>query len=232
VQQNWERRHPFVALEEHTISSMLQPVFPSNRLESFTLLTAGNCNTNYTFTIAGLNERFMLRIYVRDKQACQKDRDLFQLIQAHVPIPELLYTHIGNQPTNCTDGSDKSDVDNITYSVMKWVDGELFSDILARRDMKAIPECAYDIGKILATIGSYTFPQSGFFGPGLTIAEPLLANGRDLVLLYLKNILFQQSAGQQLGKDLTTRLWQFVNEHAAYLDALDGSTSLVHSDFM
>lgn len=225
------RRHPFIALEEQTISSMLHPLFPDQHLESFKLLTAGHCNTNYTFTIAGLNDRFVLRVYVRDRQACQKDRDLFQLIRERVPIPELLYTHIGNQSISNVDSIEKSNISNITYAVMKWVNGELFSDILARRDMKAIPECAYDIGRILATIGSYTFPLSGFFGPELTIAEPLSGSGRELVLSYLENLLFQQRTGQRLSAGLTTRLWKLVNKNTAYLDVLDGVASLVHSDF-
>jgi hypothetical protein len=99
MEQNWERRHPFVALEERTISSLLQPVFPGKQLASFELLTAGKCNTNYTFTFWGSAERFVLRLYVRDKQACQKDRDLFELIHERVPMPELLYTHIADQDT-------------------------------------------------------------------------------------------------------------------------------------
>jgi hypothetical protein len=135
MEQNWERRHPFVALEEQTIASMLHPVFPGKQLASFELLTACKCNTNYTFTFAGSNERFVLRIYVRDKQACQKDSDLFQLIHKHVPVPELLYTHISNQHTNHLDPRDST---TITYSVMKWVDGELFSDVLAQQDASAL----------------------------------------------------------------------------------------------
>ena len=228
MEQDWERRHPFVALEEQTISSMLHPVFPGKQLASFELLTAGKSNTNYTFTFAGSNERFVLRIYVRDKQACQKDSDLFQLIHKRVPVPELLYTHISDQHIN---NPDPRDITSITYSVMKWVDGELFSDVLVRRDTSVIPACAYDIGRVLATIGSYTFPQPGFFGPCLTIAEPLPTNGRGMILSYMGDCLFQQHADQQLGPILTARLWQFANEHAAYLDVLDNVASLVHSDY-
>jgi aminoglycoside phosphotransferase (APT) family kinase protein len=228
MEQHWERRHPFVALEEQTISSMLHPVFPGKQLASFELLTAGKCNTNYTFTFAGSNERFVLRIYVRDKQACHKDSDLFQLIHKRVPVPELLYTHISDQHAN---NPDPRDITSITYSIMKWVDGELFSDVLLRQDSSAIPACAYDIGRVLATLGSYTFPQSGFFGPGLTIAEPLPTNGRDMILSFLEECLFHQHADQQLGPILTARLWQFANDHAAYLDVLDNVASLVHSDY-
>jgi hypothetical protein len=116
MEQNWERRHPFVALEEQTVSSMLHPVFPGKQLASFELLRAGKCNTNYTFTFAGSNERFVLRVYVHDKQACQKDSVLFQLIHKRVPIPELLYTHISDQYAN---NPDPRDITGITYSVMK-----------------------------------------------------------------------------------------------------------------
>jgi aminoglycoside phosphotransferase (APT) family kinase protein len=228
MEQHWERRHPFVALEEQTISSMLHPAFPRKQLASFELLAAGKCNTNYTFTFAGSDERFVLRLYVRDKQACQKDSDLFHLIHKCVPVPDLLYTHISDQNAN---DSDPRNIASLTYSIMKWVDGELFSDVLERQDTKAIPDCAYDIGRVLATIGGYTFPHSGFFGSGLTIAEPLPTGGRDMILSFLEWCLFQQHADRQLGPMLTERLWQFVNEHAAYLDVLDNAASLVHSDY-
>jgi hypothetical protein len=41
------------------------------------LLTAGLCNTNYKIKVADLADTFVLRLYIRDRNACQKDYDIF-----------------------------------------------------------------------------------------------------------------------------------------------------------
>jgi aminoglycoside phosphotransferase (APT) family kinase protein len=52
-----------------------------------------------------------------------------------------------------------------------------------------------------------------------------------MILSFMEECLFQQHADQLLGPILTARLWQFANDHAAYLDVLDNVASLVHSDY-
>jgi len=214
MEEDWGRRHDFVALEEATLTSMLQPVFPGKSVVSAQLLTEGHCNTNYKIRVSGLDDAFVLRLYIRDRTACQKDRDILGLVQERVPIAHLLYADTEH---------------DVPYAVMKWVDGVLLSDILATGEVAEIADCAYAAGATLANIGTYTFPQGGFFGPGLVIAEPFNEDTTFLALIEL--FLFKGNGGQRLGKELTDRLWQFVTRNVDYLAAADGPARLVHSDY-
>lgn len=214
MEENWGRRHDFVTLEDGRIADLLQPVFPGKSVVSAQLLTEGHCNTNYKIQISGLDDAFVLRLYIRDRAACQKDRDIFNLVQDRVPIAELLYANSEAE---------------VPYAVMKWVDGVLLSDVLASGEALAIAECAYAAGTTLATIGTHTFPRAGFFGPGLVIAEPFDTD--TLFLDTLDLFLFKGSASQQLGEALTQRLWQFATDHADEAAIMQGTPVLVHSDY-
>jgi aminoglycoside phosphotransferase (APT) family kinase protein len=216
MELDWGRRYDQVLLEEKTIATMLQLVFPGRLLDSVELLAAGKCNTNYKIKISGLSKPFVLRVHVRDRMSGQRDLGIFQLVKERVPVPHILYTTTGSDP-----GA-------ISYTVMSWVEGILFSDVLASNDESAIAECAYDIGLTLANIGSYTFPRAGFFGPDLTIIEEFKEG---VILSYFEQFLFKGKTGQNLGATLTQRLWSFLNENAHCFDALDGARSLVHSDY-
>jgi aminoglycoside phosphotransferase (APT) family kinase protein len=216
MEHEWGRRYDFVALEKDTINSLLQPVFPGRTLDSAEILTAGKCNTNYKIRVSGLNESFVLRIHVRDRASGERDLNIFRLVKEQVPVPHILYTHIRNEP------------EAISYTVMNWVDGILFSDVLASKDETAIAECSHEIGITLANIGIHTFPRAGFFGPDLTIIEDL---ENVSILSYFEHFLFIGQTGQHLGASLTQRLWDFLIDNASYFDVLKDARSLVHSDF-
>ncbi|HLZ63662.1 MAG TPA: phosphotransferase [Ktedonosporobacter sp.] len=243
MQNNWSRRYDFVALEADQLASMLHPVFPGRQVTSVELLTAGLVNTNYKIRVSGLDEAFVLRIYLRDQEACARDRAIFELVQDQVPVPELLYTHIAEvrSETNntYTDSVQYETVyptktsgnTHFTYAVMKWVDGVLLSDVLAGKDDTAIAECAYDAGVKLANIGKHTFPQAGFFGPDLTVAQPF-PEGDGGFLSPIEQFLFKERGGQRLGPVLRDQLWQFVTDNVDYLKAQDEAPpSLVHADY-
>jgi aminoglycoside phosphotransferase (APT) family kinase protein len=218
MSQHWERRYDFVHLEQPTLHDLLQPAFLGKQVASAQLLTAGYCNTNYKINIEGLNESFVLRLYVRDRNACQKDLDVFQLVHKNVPIPEIVYAD--------PDGTHYP----LPYSIMRWVDGVLLSEILASGNIADITNVAYDVGATLAAISTCAFPQSGFFGPGLIIAQPFHGDVAAW-LAAIEHFLFKGRAGERLGVALTDRLWTFVTMNKEYLAPIEGIASLVHSDF-
>ncbi len=195
------RRHDFVLLNEATLNAMLQPVFPGKRVVEVELLTAGLCNTNYKIRVSDLADTFVLRLYIRDRAACQKDYDIFNLVRKRVPVPELLYVD--------RDGSRY----DTAYAVMKWVDGTLLSDVIATGNTADSIGCAYAVGTTLAQIGAYKFLQGGFFGTGLSIAQPFDADNAAFLDI-IEQFLFKGNAGQRLGDALRDQLWSFVTVHA------------------
>jgi aminoglycoside phosphotransferase (APT) family kinase protein len=218
MEKDWGRVHELVALEENVLTSLLQPAFPGRKIVSSEILTAGHCNTNYKIRLSDLNDAFVLRIYVRDQEAIQKDWDIFHLVQESVPIPELLYADLHGTEY------DKP------YAIMKWVDGLLLSEVMAQEKSDDIAACGYDVGAVLARIGAHTFPQAGFFGPDLTVTEPF-EGGSTSYLNGIEQYLAQERVRQQLGKEQSKRLEQFVSSNAEYLSEMAETASLVHADF-
>ncbi len=218
MQKDWQRRYDFVELDEATLHAMLQPAFPGKIVIATQLLTSGLCNTNYKVWLSGITGAFVLRLYVRDRAACQKDYDLFNLVHDRVPVPELLYADVAGERYETA------------YAVMRWVDGILLSDVIAAGDTSHMAACAYAAGTTLASIGTYTFPQAGFFGPDLSIAHPF-DSGTAPFLAEIERSLFKGRAGQRLGTALTQRLWQFVRDNSGYLAVEEEAAALVHADF-
>ncbi|HEV2655255.1 MAG TPA: aminoglycoside phosphotransferase family protein [Ktedonobacteraceae bacterium] len=218
MQKDWQRQHDFVMLDEATLNAMLQPAFPGKSIKSAELLTSGLCNTNYKIHLSDTVGAFVLRLYTRDRAACQKDYDLFNLVHERVPVPELLYVDAAGERYA------------MAYAVMRWVDGVLLSDIISAGDPAQMAACAYAAGTTLASIGSYTFPQAGFFGPGLNIAQPF-DSGTAPFLAEIERSLFAGRAGERLGTALATRLWRFVLDNSNYLEVAQKATTLVHADF-
>lgn len=214
----WTRRHAFVALDDRELAAMLRPLFGERRVESAEPLTGGFVNTNYRVRLAGLDDAFVLRSYVRDAGACQRERDIIARVRGSVPVAEVLYADT------------RGEAFGRPYAVMRWMEGVTLDQLLARpaeADPVAIAAC---LARTLAAIGSFTFPQIGFFGPELAIAEPL-GSVREFCVNYLESCLFHDRAGERIGPDLTAELWRLVSANAHLLDVLGDSAALVHSDY-
>src|SRR5260221_3556748 len=214
----WARRHAFVALDDRELAAMLRPLFGERRVESAEPLAGGFVNTNYRVRLAGLDDVFVLRSYVRDAGACQRERDIITRVQGRVPVAEVLYADT------------RGEAFGRPYAVMRWMEGVALDQLLARpaeADPVALAAC---LARTLAAIGSFTFPQIGFFRPELAIAEPL-GSAREFCVNYLESCLFHDRAGERIGPDLTAELWPLLSANAHLLDVLGASAALVHSDY-
>lgn len=216
LEQDWGRRQALVELDLATINTLARPAFPGHQVIGTELLTEGHCNTNYKLTLAGLDEPFVLRVYRRDQASSQKDWDLYQLIQGRVPVPRMLYHDDSCQHLAWP------------YTIMTWAEGILLRDAIEKGDAREQSSYGYAVGSALAAIGSFTFPQAGFFGPGLDV-EPF--TGNESYLQLIRHFLTTGPTQERLGPELSQRLWNFVEAQHGYLDALPPTAALVHSDF-
>lgn len=224
MSRHWQRRHEFLTFDLPTIAAMLHPIVPPARVEHAQPLTEGFINTNYKVTVSGFDTPLVLRVYARDRAACRKEAEITRLIQHRVAMPEILYTD--------TDG----DAFGWPYTVMRWIEGIPLNIVLSQPaqydadpsgDVVAI---ASALGQTLAAISSYTFPHPGFFGPDLSIAQPL-GSAAESCAAFISQCLFDGHTGQRLGPDLTERVWSLVTANASLLSTANAVTSLVHADF-
>ena len=218
MQEGWERRHAALALDAASIVALLQPVFPGHSVRTAELLGGGLANTNYKVKFDGSDEPVVLRLFTRDPAACQTELDIYRLAGARMPMPAILYA----DPAGERSGR--------PYLVARWIEGVKLDALLARGDEPAIASAARAVGATLAGLAAFLFDRPGFFGPGLTIAQPL-DPAAEFVSAYVDEALFAGAAGARLGPELTQALQQLLRDNAALLAAADTQTVLVHGDY-
>ena len=218
MQEGWERRHAALALDAATIAALLQPAFLGHSVRTAVLLGGGLANTNYKVTLDGIHEPVVLRLFTRDPAACQTELDIYHLAGGRMPMPAILYA----DPTGVPHGR--------PYLVARWIEGVKLDALLARGDETAIASAARAAGATLAGLTAFPFARPGFFGPSLTIAQPL-DPATASVPAYVDEALFAGAAGARLGPELTRALQRLLRDNAALLTAADTQTVLVHGDY-
>jgi aminoglycoside phosphotransferase (APT) family kinase protein len=218
VEEGWERREPALMLDQAAIIELLRPAFPHTDVETAELLGGGLVNTNYRVTLAGRAEPVVLRVYTRDHDACAKEANILNLVRTSVPVPEVLHVESesirGGNP----------------YLVLSWIDGVKPHQVLRAAAPADVDGIGYACGITLWAIARYTFPAAGFLGPDLRVVQPFNSI-RAAVQGYIQERLAEGRVRERLGPDLAERLGRLVADNAARLDELEGSTSLVHSDY-
>ncbi len=209
------RRHEPIPLDGETIGRMMAPAAEGRRVAAAEPLAGGYINTNYRVRLEGLDEPLVLRVYTRDPAACRKEQEVHALVHGRVPVPEVLFADPdAEQP----------------YLITRWVEGVKLEDLLARASEEDADAAGVEAGRVLAGISSYQFPQTGFFGPGLEVTQPL-GEGLSWFAPYLEELLFRGPAGERLGQETARRVWELIVGSADLLEAVPQTCSLVHADY-
>jgi aminoglycoside phosphotransferase (APT) family kinase protein len=200
------------------IARILHRAFPGHALRSCAVMTGGLINEMYRLEIEGFEQPLVLRLYARDPAACQKEFDLHRLVAERVPVPEILYAAT-------------SEAEGVApHLLMRWVKGETFRQLKARRDPREIAEAAYSIGETLARIASFEFASPGRIGPGLVIGAPLLEPNHGAAK-FVESCLGSPESQRRLDAPLGEQVRQFIWTWAPEMALLDAERRLVHSDF-
>jgi aminoglycoside phosphotransferase (APT) family kinase protein len=198
-------------IPQQQIVKILSNALPKHRLESFEPLTGGTRNLNYLLHLQGAEDRFVLRIYIRDRASCQKEIDLNRLVCGQIPVPEILYA----DPTG--EGYIGP------YMLKRYVDGVTFQVLKAEGSSQDVAEGAYCIGATLAQFQTLTPARSGRICEAITRESDVSATlGR-----YLNAPLMEQ----RLGVRERDRLRDFISPWIPQLMSLDRERLLVHGDF-
>jgi aminoglycoside phosphotransferase (APT) family kinase protein len=192
--------------------------FPGHRLERCEPVAGGVLNTVYRIAVRGIGGEFALRIHTRDPGGCRKELDLHELVAARVPVPEVVFADPAGEA-----GAGPC-------MLMRWVPGETYRQIKARRDAREIAECGRALGGVLARIGCFRFCRGGILGPGLAIG-PGPVEGADAVPRMIEKFLAVPYAAARLPGATIARVCHFAWARAPQLAALDNESLLVHSDF-
>src|SRR5581483_7132623 len=192
-------------------TDLIERALPGRSIAACERVSGGARNLVYRVALEGLADRFAVRLYRHDADAWRKEADLHRLVGARVPVPEIVF-------------ADAAGV------VMRWIEGETYREIKARRDPAEIAQCARAMGAVLAHIGEFQFSAAGIIGPGLAIG-PGPVEGPDAVPRMIEKFLAAPPTRERLDADGADRVCAFAWARARQLAALDCECRLVHSDF-
>ena len=157
-----------------------------------------------------------MRIYNRDNASLNLEILLSQKFGHLIPMPEFLHVQKQNPPEQ-------------SFVIQKWYDGIPFYKILETPTKTNLTLCAKNIAYILSVISNQKFSKSGFFKDNLEI-EPYKRENNHPFILYIKDCLFKEHAGKNLGNELRDKLWNYVEENRDYFPNQEPAC-LVHGDF-
>jgi aminoglycoside phosphotransferase (APT) family kinase protein len=160
----------------------------------------------------------LLRLYVRSPGDGRKEFALNRLVAGRVPAPHFFYF----APNNPITGH--------PYAIMEWVEGTRLELAVQHMRPDEIANVGHAVGKALAAIHSFTFPQTGFLDDNLAIRRPVSV-GSDGLIGFLQMCLIDGRGGERLGPELTQALLAFAEREGPLLDTWTGPPCLVHSDF-
>ncbi len=198
---HWERFKAHVDLDIHTATNLLSPCTKEG-IDRLFLLSEGCANTNYKVTFKNGRPPVVIRIYMREKLALQREVSIHKLISDKIPVPVHLYA------------DDRCSIYHYAYAIMEWVEGKLMREIILTKNKAAITECAYDAGKYLSELRKIKFSHGGFFEGNLQI-RPF--DKEEEYLPFVLNLLQDNIVKESLDIDLYHAVSELVTTYSDLL---------------
>lgn len=211
---HWERFKAHVDLNITIATRLLSPVTDES-IDQLFLLSEGCANTNYKVTFKNNRAPVVIRIYVREKSALQREIDIHRLVENKITVPKYLYT------------DDQCTIYEHPYAIIEWIDGKLMREVILSKDEKAISECSYEAGQYLNELRKIKFNQGGFFEKNLKI-RPF--NKEEKYLPFVLNLLKDEIVRENLDTDLHSAVSNLVHTYANLLPD-EEDANLTHGDY-
>lgn len=207
-----ERSLENIHLDPKQFLAMVQKAFPRcEKIEFYQLLFGGAQNTSYKFRIQ--NGEFVLRLYTRDRAHCNREKEIYSLIDGKVSTPKLIHAEVEDP--------------FFSYSIFEFIDGILLYEVSQNCETLL----SYDLGMLLGSIHAFTFQKAGLFGEGLSIDKPFEIGSSP----YFEEAFSVLSKGKyakvRLGDQLTNRMLEFMQKKQDFFPKVENNICLTHSDF-
>ncbi len=209
---NWEKTDQRVSLLEDEILAMVAQAYPAKQLGTYEVISGGCANLNIKINLISDEQPFILRIYLRDKDAAYREQKLGQLLKQTIPMPRILY--IG-------------DYKGYRFAIAEYLPGITLRDLLLSHEPCDLSTIMFDAGKLLAAIQSYFFPSAGFFNKHLKITETISQRGS---LEFALKCLKQPTVIDCLSSDLITKIAEYLKKYQLLFPA-ESASHLVHGDY-
>ena len=210
--QEWEKTQQQILLPDKAVEAMLKLAFPNKKLASYSIISGGCANLNVQIILEDEDLPFILRVYLRDKDAAYRERALGVLLKSTVPIPQVHF--IG-------------DYKSYRFALTEYLAGITLRELLLSKMVHDIDAIMFKTGQVLAKIQSFHFPGSGFFDDNLMITENSSENN---YIEFVDNSLTHPTVIECLGREVITKIKHHFNALKRFLPD-EGESHLVHADF-
>lgn len=208
----WEKVAEQIQLPVQTIESLVKMAFPNKKMSSYKRITGGCANLNIQINLEADNTPYILRVYLRDKEAAYREKNLGLLLKKTIPIPHVYF--IG-------------DYDNYRFAITEYIHGITLRDLLLSTQSYNLNSIMFSVGKMLSIIQTNRFDSAGFFNKELMVAE---ITTKDALLHYDQESLNHTLVIQTLGNEVITKIKLHIDHFKSYIPD-DHDKHLVHGDF-
>lgn len=209
---NWEKNDSQRLLPESTINKMVRIAIPEQKLTSYKRISQGCANVNIKIILEN-STSYILRIYLRDKDAALREKNLGALLKDKIPTPLSLYV---------------GETDGHTFTITNFLDGIQLGNLLQSKIPHDINALMYSAGKILSRIASHNFPSSGFFDKDLNVISNSTSTTK--LLAHIESYLSNHNVFSVLGSEKIAKISNFIDQ-SKQLFPDENERYLVHGDF-
>ena len=210
--QNWEKKELQLQLPMKTIKSMVTLAFPGKKFGTYKIISGGCANLNIKINLKEGESSYILRIYLRDKDAAYREQKLSDLLKPNIPLPHIYF--IG-------------DYNNYRFAITEYISGITLRELLLGNEPYDLSAIMFEVGQLLARIQSHHFRTAGFFDTHLNIAEKTSQDG---LLAFAKNCLESPTIINALNADDLSKISYYLETHKNCFPD-ENEKHLVHADY-
>lgn len=209
---NWEKTSQQLNIPPETIQAMVALALPEKTLDSYEVIAGGCANLNIRIQLLNEPQPFILRVYVRDKEAAYREQKLAALLKQAVPIPQVYFV---------------GECEGYRFAVTEYIPGISLRDLLLNHPNDSIESVMLQAGQVLASIQQVQFPMVGFFDADLKVSQPITKQD---YLTFVQTCLAHPTVVEQIGLNNIDKIKEYHEKYDALL--LDETQShLVHADY-
>lgn len=208
---DWEKTSITYQLPEGTIEKMVSVAYPDKQLTSFELIAGGCANLNYKIQLRHEDHPLILRVYLRDKDAADREQKLAALIKETVPAP--LTHYIG-------------ELEGHHFAITEFIPGISLRDLLLKCAPHDLSAPMSEVGMILSKITAHEFPKAGFLNKELEVVPYESSD----VIKFAQDCLNDKTVLSVLSPEVVAEIKKAIDQHASLFPNSD-EKHLVHGDF-
>lgn len=208
---DWEKTSVTYQLPEGMVEKMVRLAYPGETLISSEVIADGCANLNYKIQVENQNKPLILRIYLRDQDAVDREQKLAALIKETVPAPLTHYM---------------GELEGYCFAMIEFIPGISLRDLLLGNTPHDLGAIMHEVGKILSKLTAYEFSKAGFLNKDLEVVE---CESSD-VIKFAQGCLTDRTVVSVLDPSVIAEIKQIIEQHAS-LFATDDEKHLVHGEF-